>query len=143
MKKIINTYDPVIYPRKLWVANYVEGLDRKFTFLDVKDFTKVSDVDTYTNIIDDYNTGFADAVTIPVNYKSTGEEGVLVIIFNTKTGDLINTIAHEATHVTDYMYDALGLSADAFARNECYAYLLGWAAGSISSSVIKFEEEND
>lgn len=31
MKKILNTYDPVIYPRKLWVANYAEGLKKKMT----------------------------------------------------------------------------------------------------------------
>jgi hypothetical protein len=54
--------------------------------------------------------------------------------------DLSNTIPHEATHVTDYIFDSLGLSADVFSRNECYAYLLGWAASCISSSVIKFNE---
>ena len=39
MKKILNTYDPVIYPRKLWVANYAEGLDKKFVFCNIEDFT--------------------------------------------------------------------------------------------------------
>ena len=39
--------------------------------------------------------------------------------------------------------EKLGLSAECFHRNENYAYLLGWAAGSISSSLIKFKEEND
>jgi hypothetical protein len=154
MKKILNTYDPVIYPRKLWVANYAEGLDKKFVFCNIEDFNIVNE-DTYKSLVEEFYEEYTAAVTIPVHYKATGEAGVLVVIFNPDkigqdvhiTGgnleDAINTIAHEATHVTDYMYDSLGLSAECFHRNENYAYLLGWAAGSISSSLIKFKEEND
>lgn len=139
MKKILNTYDPVIYPRKLWVANYIEGLDKKFVFCDIKDFNLISN-STYEELLEESDIHTV-AVTIPVNYKATGEAGVLVIFFDTEPEEAVNTIAHEATHVTDYIYDSLGLSADDFARNECYAYLLGWAAGSISSSLIKFNEK--
>ena len=79
-------------------------------------------------------------MTIPVIHKNSGRSGVLVLIFDLDSDDLSNTIPHEATHVTDYIFDSLGLSADVFSRNECYAYLLGWAASCISSSVIKFNE---
>lgn len=143
MKKILNTYDPVIYPRKLWIANYAEGLDKKFVFCNIEDFNIVNE-DTYKSLVEEFYEEYTAAVTIPVHYKATGEAGVLVVIFNPDNlEDAINTIAHEATHVTDYMYDSLGLSAECFHRNENYAYLLGWAAGSISSSLIKFKEEND
>ena len=34
MKKMpkVDAYDPVIYPRMLWVAGQVEGLNKIFTF---------------------------------------------------------------------------------------------------------------
>ena len=44
---------------------------------------------------------------------------------------------HDIVVISDEIYSELTY------RNENYAYLLGWAAGSISSSLIKFKEEND
>jgi hypothetical protein len=139
MKRKIDKYDPVVYPRLLWVATEITDLDNVFVFCNINDFTK-ENPDTYKNLVEDYETGCTSAMTIPVIHKSSGRSGVLVLIFDLDSDDLSNTIPHEATHVTDYIFDSLGLSADVFSRNECYAYLLGWAASCISSSVIKFNE---
>lgn len=139
MKRKIDKYDPVVYPRLLWVATEITDLDNVFVFCNINDFTK-ENPDTYKNLVEDYETGCTSAMTIPVIHKSSGRSGVLVLIFDLNSDDLSNTIPHEATHVTDYIFDSLGLSADVFSRNECYAYLLGWAASCISSSVIKFNE---
>lgn len=139
MKRKIDKYDPVIYPRLLWVATEITDLDKMFVFCNTNDFTK-ENPDIYKNLVEDYEAGCTSAMTIPVIHKSSGRSGVLVLIFDLDSDDLSNTIPHEATHVTDYIFDSLGLSADVFSRNECYAYLLGWAASCISSSVIKFNE---
>lgn len=140
MKRKIDKYDPVVYPRLLWVATEITDLDNVFVFCNINDFTK-ENPDTYKNLVEDYETGCTSAMTIPVIHKSSGRSGVLVLIFDLDSDDLSNTIPHEATHVTDYIFDSLGLSADVFSRNECYAYLLGWAASCISSSVIKFNKQ--
>ena len=140
MKRKITKYDPVIYPRLLWVTNRIEDLDEAFIFCDITDFNKENPT-TYSNLIEEYESGTINAVTIPVIHKNTGKAGVLVVILGLDDKELSNTIPHEATHVTDYIFDSLGLSADVFSRNECYAYLLGWAASCISSSVIKFNKQ--
>lgn len=139
MKRKIDKYDPVIYPILLWVTNSIEDLDEVFIFCDITDFNK-ENPNAYCGLIEEYESGTINAVTMPVIHKNTGKAGVLVVIFGLDDKELSNTIPHEATHVTDYIFDSLGLSADVFSRNECYAYLLGWAASCISSSVIKFNE---
>lgn len=139
MKRKIDKYDPVVYPRLLWVTNSIEDLDEVFIFCDMTDFNK-ENPNAYCGLIEEYESGTINAVTMPVIHKNTGKAGVLVVIFGLDDKELSNTIPHEATHVTDYIFDSLGLSADVFSRNECYAYLLGWAASCISSSVIKFNE---
>lgn len=140
MKRKIDKYDPVIYPRLLWVTNSIEDLDEVFIFCDITDFNK-ENPNAYCGLIEEYESGTSNAVTMPVIHKNTGKVGVLVVIFGLDDKELSNTIPHEATHVTDYIFDSLGLSADVFSRNECYAYLLGWAASCISSSVIKFNKQ--
>lgn len=34
----VDEYDPVVYPRKLWVTDEVEGLDRIFKFMRANNF---------------------------------------------------------------------------------------------------------
>lgn len=45
--------------------------------------------------------------------------------------------AHEAVHVADYIFEQLDMySQDFSSANEQYAYLVGWAAGCISKTII-------
>lgn len=136
MKKMpkVDEYDPVIYPRKLWVTQEVEGLDRIFIFC--KNNGREEAIDGYGSILDGINsTGVL--LTAPVIKKSTNELGVIVIIMKPEQlepGDE----AHEAVHVADYVFEQLGMYAQDFsAMNEQYAYLVGWAAGCISKTIIK------
>lgn len=68
MKRKINKYDPVIYPRLLWVTNRIEDLDEAFIFCDITDFNKENPT-TYSNLIEEYESGTINAVTIPVIHK--------------------------------------------------------------------------
>lgn len=125
-KRKIDMYDPQIYPRKLWVAVGPEELDEQFKFY----LTDKSGV--IENIDEEFEQEGIAMSTYSVCRKSDGLYGCLVYAPN------------EAVHVADYMYEELGVHAvESYSQgNENYAYLVGWAAGCISKTIIK-EKQND
>lgn len=135
-KPKIDTYDPKIYPRILWVADDIEDLDKVFYFMKTNNPTEISK-ETFDDIIDDVEEGSSIAVTCPVMHRVTNKLGVLVILLDKECADH-NVIAHESVHVADYFYNQLGLYTQDFVDgNEAYAYLVGWSAGCISDTLIK------
>lgn len=133
MKKTprVDRYDPIIYPRKLWVTGDVIGLNKIFKFNKL-DNTKV----------EEYNTTKDGWLTCPVTHKATGEYGALVIIMDSSIE--AGGEAHEAVHVADYIFDELGMYTQSFANhNEQYAYLVGWVAGCISKTLVNIKREYD
>lgn len=138
IKPKVDEYDAMLYPRKLWVATKLEGLDNMFAFCNLAD-TYTEDPDTYDELKNDKDKDGGGAVTVPVYRKSDGSLGVLVIIYSKEQGsNIVNTIAHESVHVADYFYQDLGIMAQGFRDgNESYAYLVGWAAGCMSSSLAR------
>lgn len=138
MKKLpLDTYDPKIYPRKLWVTSEVEGLDKVFVFMRTDDLDK-ENLNGYKSLVEMDN---AIMCTCPVMRISDSKYGVLVIAMSIED---VNTesIAHESVHVADYFFNQLDLVSQDFTDgNEAYAYLVGWAAGCISNSMIKYNKE--
>lgn len=136
-KRKIDMYDPQIYPRKLWVAVGPEELDEQFKFYLTDKSGAIENIDEELE-----QEGIAMS-TYSVSRKSDGLYGCLVYAPNLEviTDD---TIPHEAVHVADYMYEELGVHAvESYSQgNENYAYLVGWAAGCISKTIIK-EKQND
>ena len=129
-KLIVDMYDPIIYPAKLWVTCDKEDLNKIFTFCYASNPTEPMK-EVYNPA--ENNTGVI--VTIPVIHKSTGYYGTLVVIL--KYEELIaGDEAHEAVHVADYIYDHCGMYSQKMNENEQYAYLVGWAAGCISKTII-------
>lgn len=133
MKKMlkVDAYDPQIYPRTLWVANRVEGLNKIFHFC------RANGKDIVENAYKDLlNNSTGVLCTHAVIHKSTGKYGVLVMVMQPEeivAGDE----AHEAVHVADYIFEQLDMySQDFSSANEQYAYLVGWAAGCISKTII-------
>lgn len=135
-KLIIDKYDPVIYPRMFWVTHDVIGLDKIFIFCNMRD-GRTEELTAYNNLLEEYENGTGVLITCPVIHKATNKLGVLTIILqpdNIIAGDE----AHEAVHVADYIFEQLGMYSQDFRdSNEQYAYLVGWAAGCISKSIIK------
>lgn len=81
-------------------------------------------------------------LTCPVTHKATGEYGALVIIMDSSIE--AGGEAHEAVHVADYIFDELGMYTQSFVNhNEQYAYLVGWAAGCISKTLVNIKREYD
>lgn len=133
----VDEYDPVIYPRLLWVTIPSEYLGEYFTFLDTSSNKEIS----YDKVLDDIDANGGIMMTSSVVRKSDGKLGVMVLVI---ADDLINNtvIPHEAIHVADYFCDQLGIYTQSFENgNEPYAYLVGWAGGSISNTVSKMIAE--
>lgn len=137
-KPMIDMHNPVVYPRKLWVADRIEGLDKVFSFMKI-DNPYVESESAYNKMLNDVEYTSSGMLTCPVMRISDGLYGVLVVAIDLEdiTSDMI---PHESVHVADYIYSQLGiLSQDFTEGNEAYAYLVGWAAGCISSSITKFK----
>lgn len=118
MSKVkIHKFDPVIYPIKLWVCfdAHRDILENKFKFID--------------DMTDDLFVKYG-AVTCRVTDRKTGLRGILV--FTPLSIMNIDYIAHEATHVADEIFEYIGEETK---TDECYAYLVGWAAKSIDKAM--------
>lgn len=138
MKKMpkVDTYDPVIYPRLLWVSTELEGLNNIFIFCSMND-PKHEEIGAYEDLLKELDSGTGVLATCPIINKATRQYGVLTIILKPEElegGDA----AHEAVHIADYIFEQLGMYSQQFHdNNEQYAYLVGWAAGCISKTIIK------
>lgn len=102
-------YDPVIYPRKLWVYTG----------------------DRLSEVCDFFENLVPEKEYIGLTYEETArkqdnEIGILVA-FNSIIKMSIDNIAHEASHVVDFMEAALGIDHG----GESSAYLLGWVTKCI------------
>jgi len=124
-KAIIHQFDPVIYPRYLWVvigSICIDTIKERFSV----------DKDLARDYEDNEKTkgGFA----IKVVQLNTRNQGILVVI--PKRSASVRTIAHESVHVADYIFEEIGAYAQDFKYlNEQYDYLVGWAADCIDRVV--------
>jgi hypothetical protein len=114
-KIVFHQFDPVIYPRKVWIAKKAtkEAILEHF-MLDEEYLTECP-------------TGIGCvAVCIPVINRETNNRGILCNVCAPRiftTGDA----AHEAVHIADYIFDDCGAYSQSFKdKNEPYAYLVGW-----------------
>lgn len=70
-----------------------------------------------------------------------------LVIFNMKNikiekdeSDLIETIAHEALHLTSFIFNRKGILPDTD-NDEPQAYLLGWLSAQIYKTYLKFKHD--
>jgi hypothetical protein len=118
---MIHEFDPLIYPRNIWitVGNSVEEIKREFKFS--------SDDEKYFS----QNIGKDSAIGFKVIQRSTGYKGILMS-FRDKKSMTVGTIAHESVHIADYLYEESGAYSQVLSeKNEPYAYLVGWIADCI------------
>jgi hypothetical protein len=114
-KKGYYEYDPVIYPRKLWVHI---GTDFKELAQKVFDGVEIDEEKEYRG-----------AVYHEITRKSDDKYGILVTFPNTNEMTM-SVCAHEASHVCDDIEEAIGMDHG----GEASAYLLGWIAGCINKA---------
>ena len=122
---MIHQFSPVIYPFKLWVGIDVPAHDIIADFYgydksrgEVSDFTE-----------DELNKATLYATTYPVVHKDSGLIGCFVH-FHSRRYAVPAVMAHEASHVSDFISDKFGLASDAsslFDEGEARAYIVQWA----------------
>lgn len=114
-KKGYYEYDPVIYPRKVWVHI---GTDFK---------ELASEVFAGELIFDDKMC--KGAVFDEVIRKSDDEYGILATFPSSKEMTM-GVCSHEASHICDAIEKAIGMEHG----GEASAYLLGWIASCINKA---------
>ena len=126
-KPIIDKYDPVIYPRILYVAkNCTEKYINKYF---------VGRGGEYIRLDNNYFM-----YTVEVIHKKTEKLGILVVLDDSATKedtiDQVNFCSHEADHVNFSICEDIGLSIP-YSAQEASAYLTGWATKCIFTTLKK------
>lgn len=103
----IHEFDPVIYPRKLWVSVSTDTFSDRFEGVSEWDDT-------------------ADAIVDCFRDKLRNLGGILVR-FESKNAITIANIAHESSHIAMNIFDYIGAKVD-LANQETFSYLVGWVA---------------
>lgn len=117
-KKQIHQFNPVIYPRKLWVLKGGTGEMIKEHFTN----TDKSELVINKEIGDEF-----DGMVFQVEFKDNGFLGSLVwIADNVDAGE----VAHEAVHVAMDIMSDIGFVFDPN-NQEPLAYMTGWVADCI------------
>lgn len=125
----IDEYDPVIYPRKLWVSLYNDTMKPFTNRFCYRDGCELTDMD---------DSGETNARTYCVVEKSTGKYGYLVLIDSIGLKDkafLIDTIAHESEHVKTNIFEDIQLYTNVESQ-EADAYMVGFIAKSIWKTIF-------
>lgn len=127
-KSVIHTFDPVIYPARIWVSVNPSSDDicSKFYGL-TSELEKVEFTDEMF-----YPNRFVTARTTTVCNKEDGWIGLLVSVYKKKYCTA-RDIAHESVHCADFIFENFGLTKGGFDDGESYAYLVGWIAACIES----------
>ena len=121
-------YNPVIYPRLLWVAIGAELKDLKEAFDELPD--------------DDDGVEYNGVVYEKVNRKSDKRYGVLAC-FSSRKVMTMSVLCHEASHIVDNIEEQTGIEHG----GEPSAYLIGWVAKCLNEArlnngvFIKIEEK--
>ena len=106
-------FDPLIYPRKIWVAINVPTERLNKTLDGIEDMDKCSDATTIT-------TGR----TIP------DKKGGILIRFNRMEDVTASTVTHESIHAALFVFEYIDAVVNA-ENQEPFAYLAGWIADCI------------
>lgn len=111
---MIHEFDPVIYPRKVWITYDAtpEELNEIFPSGDTNGNKFKDEVGYY---------GITDRVCRGADNKG----GVLIRFANKKEAMTSWNIAHEAIHAAGFICHYVGIVAD-FANDEAFTYLASW-----------------
>ncbi len=131
---MVHEFDPKVYPFRLWVGKKVpfEYVRENFWELDSERNRCEFERERYER------NSFIIATCYPVADKHEGWIGILMVIHRPSFLD-VETMAHESSHITDYLCETLGLEGYSFEQGEARAYFTGWCAKCIDK-VRKYKE---
>jgi hypothetical protein len=115
-KFTVHQFEPVIYPRKLWICISHDGvaLNGMFLHYETKELMR----------FEEYDIKSKEALVFPVIDRRSDYAGVL-IVFTKRKYMTCKTIAHEAVHAAGYIFQHIGQKID---FDESFAFLTGWIA---------------
>ena len=124
IKDKLYSFDPVIYPRKLWIL-YRPSLATINKYFLSKDGSEYSEEGC------DDPTNPTNGEVAAVRHRDSGFYGGLIILRKKPSLELI---FHEGIHFCDYLYEEIGALSQSYSnKNEPYAYLAGWVGGCFES----------
>lgn len=118
-------YDSGIYPVSICIGNVDDAVKI------LNKFTRV----TYEPIAFNYITGY-NCFTSEVIIRKSDKKFCIVVLISEDIG--ISSIAHEATHVSDYMWNFI---SEQEIGSEANAYLVGWIAQCIEKELNKLKNK--
>lgn len=127
-KVIIHEFNPEIYPFKLWVSctDEYNPLNERFC--------KGNNLDNLNKEI----LKTHEAVTFLVKDRSKNGSFGCLVVFTEKRYFTIQNMAHEASHVVDFLWEHIG---EKYPGDEAKAYFTGWVVKCMNKVRInKFEE---
>ena len=113
MSSKIHEFDPLIYPRKIWVAVGVP------TSVLNETLEGIGDMDEST-----------DAMVVCTSRTKPDIKGGILIRFDSAKSMTVSTITHESTHAAMCIFDYIGAKVD-LNNQETFSYLCGWIAKCI------------
>ncbi len=115
---MLQEFDCVIYPRKLWVATSWEDVKNKFVCYKNND-----------KPIEEYDSG--DAYTYSyIMHKKSKKYGTLILFIlegEILGSEMVGRIAHESLHSANAIFNELGIEYG-LTHDEHAAYMVGWVA---------------
>ena len=120
VKKGYYEYDPVIYPRKLWVMPQATEAEIRMCFTE-HDGKEI-----------EWDDKECFATTFPEVCSKAGELYGELVVFKGKASMTMGNISHEASHVLDAFMDVLPLAREPRGHNEHLSYLLQWIGDCIN-----------
>ena len=123
---MIREFDPQIYPFRLWIGENVpyEEVEEKFWAL-----TTETERTDFTREVYEKNSLIV-ATCFPVSDKETGWCGIFLQVWRPKSFN-VGFIAHEASHVTDFVFEKFDIESNGFNGGEARAYFTQWVANCI------------
>lgn len=127
-KAKIYEFDPVLYPRKLFVIDTLdEETLSEFCELDGRYLVPLKECYAMTSTI--------------VKRRSTGKYGV-VVAFNSKETIDNSTLAHEAVHAANNIFADLGVGYT-LEEDESLAYFVGWIVKCLDKALRDSRKEKE
>lgn len=144
---MITQYVNNIYPADLWVGFYsdFEKAKKLFKFYyTVDELQKDEEPTTLEPRIAPSTSG----ITYLVRLKKDNTKGILILLNEESPLDnysfVLDIVCHEASHAVDAIYQIIRETpGDYDSGNEPHAYLSGWVAGCVGSSLVKYFKDKD
>lgn len=127
MSNRIYEFDPVIFPFRLWVMKKPTYKDIADNFFELdSDYSKHEIQETvYDNLVKK-----SYAFTYTVAKKPNRIIGAMIALLDINKIST-SVVAHEASHVVDFIIEHCGLESNTYASGETRAYLVGWVVDCI------------